>query len=164
MGAHKDAFPEDDSSSEVTERTHLAPITHHDVVPHRAVDIKGDEIPDFDVAGERDKWAENDPRAQFVAKRIQTYLEGNAESLDQAMYGRRQPGQRKPLTNALIAERNALLRQAAAEGKTMTETPVNLTKRQKELLREFEDEGGNHSPESEGFFTKVRELWDDLRD
>ena len=46
----------------------------------------------------------------------------------------------------------------------MTETPVNLTKKQKELLCQFEDEGGSHSPESEGFFTKVKELWDDLRD
>ncbi|MSO64357.1 MAG: molecular chaperone DnaJ [Alphaproteobacteria bacterium] len=46
------------------------------------------------------------------------------------------------------------------------ETPVNLTKRQRELLDEFQKAGGNksHSPESEGFFAKVKELWDDLRD
>lgn len=44
------------------------------------------------------------------------------------------------------------------------ETPVNLTKRQTELLREFEKEGGQEttSPESSGFFAKVKELWDDL--
>ncbi len=44
------------------------------------------------------------------------------------------------------------------------ETPVNLTRRQKELLREFEDEGKGRktSPESEGFFTKVKEFWEDL--
>ncbi|HMB77829.1 MAG TPA: molecular chaperone DnaJ, partial [Kiloniellaceae bacterium] len=44
------------------------------------------------------------------------------------------------------------------------ETPVNLTRRQKELLREFEDEGQGRgtSPQSEGFFSKVREFWDDL--
>ena len=44
------------------------------------------------------------------------------------------------------------------------ETPVNLTRRQAELLREFEKEGQgrNRTPESEGFFTRVRELWDDL--
>ncbi len=44
------------------------------------------------------------------------------------------------------------------------ETPVNLTKRQRELLNEFEGAGGgkSHSPESEGFFTKVKEFWDDL--
>ncbi len=45
------------------------------------------------------------------------------------------------------------------------ETPVNLSKRQRELLREFgEAEGGGkpNSPQSAGFFAKVRELWDDL--
>lgn len=46
------------------------------------------------------------------------------------------------------------------------ETPVNLTKRQKELLREFEGEGGGSTthPESEGFFAKVKDLFGDLRD
>jgi|SRR5690606_8391030 len=43
------------------------------------------------------------------------------------------------------------------------ETPVNLNKRQQELLREFEAAGdGRHSPRSEGFFAKVKELWEDL--
>ena len=44
------------------------------------------------------------------------------------------------------------------------ETPVNLTKRQQELLREFEaqDKGRKTSPESEGFFTRVKEFWEDL--
>ena len=49
----------------------------------------------------------------------------------------------------------------------VVETPVNLTKRQQELLREFEAAGGgkkSHSPESEGFFAKVKELWDDLKE
>ena len=46
------------------------------------------------------------------------------------------------------------------------ETPVNLTKRQKELLREFESEskGRKTSPVSEGFFAKVKEFWEDLTD
>ncbi len=47
------------------------------------------------------------------------------------------------------------------------ETPVNLTKRQQELLREFDKaahERRSNSPESEGFFTRVKELWDDLTD
>ena len=46
------------------------------------------------------------------------------------------------------------------------ETPVNLTKRQQELLKEFEKAGTKESthPESEGFFAKVRELWADLKD
>jgi molecular chaperone DnaJ len=40
------------------------------------------------------------------------------------------------------------------------ETPVNLTKRQKELLQEFTDEGTTHktNPESEGFMGKVRDI------
>jgi molecular chaperone DnaJ len=49
----------------------------------------------------------------------------------------------------------------------VVETPVNLTKRQQELLREFERAGesaNGHHPESEGFFAKVKELWDELRD
>ncbi len=47
----------------------------------------------------------------------------------------------------------------------VVETPVNLTKRQRELLREFEQNGSSTThPESEGFFAKVKELWDDLRD
>jgi molecular chaperone DnaJ len=46
------------------------------------------------------------------------------------------------------------------------ETPINLTKRQKDLLREFEQESGGSDthPESEGFFAKVKDLWDELRD
>ena len=44
------------------------------------------------------------------------------------------------------------------------ETPVNLTKRQQDLLKEFEADGGSHSPESSGFFSKVKELWEDLKE
>ena len=46
------------------------------------------------------------------------------------------------------------------------ETPVNLTKRQQELLREFESagKGKSHSPASEGFFAKVREFFEDLKE
>ncbi|WP_119460484.1 molecular chaperone DnaJ [Rhodospirillaceae bacterium SYSU D60014] len=49
----------------------------------------------------------------------------------------------------------------------MVETPVNLTKKQQELLREFDKVGGKgkaHSPESEGFFAKVKEFWEDLKE
>jgi molecular chaperone DnaJ len=47
---------------------------------------------------------------------------------------------------------------------TSVETPVQLTRKQKEVLREFEDAGGSrtHSPQSEGFFSRVKELWEDL--
>ncbi len=40
------------------------------------------------------------------------------------------------------------------------ETPVNLTRRQKELLKEFDTEARNNSPESEGFFSKAKAFWD----
>ena len=40
------------------------------------------------------------------------------------------------------------------------ETPVNLTAKQKELLREFEKAGSTKtSPETEGFFSKVKEMF-----
>jgi molecular chaperone DnaJ len=46
------------------------------------------------------------------------------------------------------------------------ETPVHLTKRQQELLREFEKDGDNRRthPESEGFFARVKEFFEDLRE
>ena len=40
------------------------------------------------------------------------------------------------------------------------ETPVNLSKRQRELLKEFEKEARNNSPETEGFFAKAKAFWD----
>jgi molecular chaperone DnaJ len=40
------------------------------------------------------------------------------------------------------------------------ETPVNLTRRQRELLKEFDTEARNNSPESEGFFAKAKAFWD----
>ncbi len=40
------------------------------------------------------------------------------------------------------------------------ETPVKLTKRQQELLRDFEDAGeAGSNPHTEGFFKKVKEFW-----
>ena len=46
------------------------------------------------------------------------------------------------------------------------ETPANLSKKQEELLREFEEAGKGHeekqSPESTSFFKRVKELWEDL--
>lgn len=45
------------------------------------------------------------------------------------------------------------------------ETPVELTARQRELLREFESAGSERtSPQSAGFFSRVKELWEDLRE
>ena len=46
------------------------------------------------------------------------------------------------------------------------ETPVNLTKKQKELLREFDGaaDQAKNNPQSDGFFSKVKDLWEDLKD
>ncbi len=46
------------------------------------------------------------------------------------------------------------------------ETPVNLSRKQRELLHEFESAGAGRSfsPESEGFFAKVKGFWDDIKD
>jgi len=42
------------------------------------------------------------------------------------------------------------------------ETPMNLTKRQQELLKEFESDSKQEStsPQSAGFFTKMRDFWE----
>ena len=42
------------------------------------------------------------------------------------------------------------------------ETPVNLTSRQKDLLREFEDLSDDNHPETSGFFSKVKKFWDGI--
>ncbi|MFP4098128.1 MAG: molecular chaperone DnaJ [Alphaproteobacteria bacterium] len=48
------------------------------------------------------------------------------------------------------------------------ETPVNLNKKQQELLKELDSSmnnatiGNTNSPQSSGFFQKIREFWDDL--
>lgn len=43
------------------------------------------------------------------------------------------------------------------------ETPVNLTKRQRELLEEFDRENADNSPENKDFFSKVKDFWDSMR-
>jgi len=45
------------------------------------------------------------------------------------------------------------------------ETPTRLTARQKELLREFQaSETGEECPESQGFFDRLKQAWEDLTD
>lgn len=47
------------------------------------------------------------------------------------------------------------------------ETPVKLNKKQKDLLKEFDKAGGGeatYSPESSGFFDRMREFWEDLKE
>ena len=48
----------------------------------------------------------------------------------------------------------------------IVETPVQLTEKQKQLLEEFAESGNGqeHSPESHGFFARVKEFWDELRE
>jgi molecular chaperone DnaJ len=69
--------------------------------------------------------------------------------------GKGMPVLRSPLVVDMIVE-------------LQVETPVNLTKRQQEILEEFEHSQGrggkSTSPESEGFFAKVKELWEDLKE
>ncbi len=48
---------------------------------------------------------------------------------------------------------------------TNVEIPVNLNSKQKNILSEFEKEGGtskSHSPKSQSFFKKIKEVWKDL--
>ena len=46
------------------------------------------------------------------------------------------------------------------------ETPINLSKSQRELLKSFEEEGNGaeQNPQSHNFFSKVKELWEDLKE
>jgi molecular chaperone DnaJ len=69
-----------------------------------------------------------------------------------------------------LRNRGMSVLRSAARGdmyvQVVVETPVHLTKRQQELLREFEKAGDSRTthPESEGFFAKVREFFEDLRE
>ncbi|WP_101066848.1 molecular chaperone DnaJ [Roseovarius salinarum] len=43
------------------------------------------------------------------------------------------------------------------------ETPVNLTSRQKELLREFEGMSEDNNPESNSFLSSIKSFWDSMK-
>lgn len=43
------------------------------------------------------------------------------------------------------------------------ETPVNLTARQKEILREFDDLSESNNPQSSSFFSAVKTFWDSMK-
>ncbi len=43
------------------------------------------------------------------------------------------------------------------------ETPVNLTAKQKELLREFEELSAENNPQLSKFFSKVKSFWDEMK-
>ncbi|MGF1624613.1 MAG: molecular chaperone DnaJ [Alphaproteobacteria bacterium] len=78
------------------------------------------------------------------------------------------PGTQNEQTFRLRSKGMSVMRSAARGDMYIdihVETPVNLSPRQQELLKEFEAEGGakrSHSPQSAGFFSKVKEFWDDL--
>ena len=61
----------------------------------------------------------------------------------------------------------SVFRRAGARGdmyvEAIVETPMNLTKRQQELLQEFEadNRAESTSPQSAGFFAKMRDFWGD---
>jgi molecular chaperone DnaJ len=47
----------------------------------------------------------------------------------------------------------------------VVETPSKLTARQKELLREFQaTETGDETPDSKGFFDRIKDVWEGLTD
>jgi molecular chaperone DnaJ len=43
------------------------------------------------------------------------------------------------------------------------ETPVNLSARQRELLREFDTAGKDNNPESQDFFSRVKGFWEGMK-
>jgi len=43
------------------------------------------------------------------------------------------------------------------------ETPVNLTSKQKELLREFEELASDNNPQSSSFFKSVKSFWESMK-
>ncbi|MGD9637570.1 MAG: molecular chaperone DnaJ [Alphaproteobacteria bacterium] len=48
--------------------------------------------------------------------------------------------------------------------KVRVETPTNLTKKQEELLVEFEKESKEYSPESSNFLNKIKEFWENVKE
>lgn len=47
---------------------------------------------------------------------------------------------------------------------TQVETPVKLSKKQRELLKELDKNGGNMSPETDSFFARMKDFWEDLKE
>ncbi|SFC79341.1 molecular chaperone DnaJ [Tropicimonas isoalkanivorans] len=45
----------------------------------------------------------------------------------------------------------------------IVETPVNLSARQKELLREFEELSAENNPRSTNFFSRVKSFWEEMK-
>lgn len=47
---------------------------------------------------------------------------------------------------------------------TQVETPVKLNKKQRELLKEFDKSSDGTSPESDSFFARMKDFWEDLKE
>ena len=47
---------------------------------------------------------------------------------------------------------------------TLVEVPVRLNKKQRELLKEFEKTSDGTSPESDSFFARMKDFWEDLKE
>ena len=78
------------------------------------------------------------------------------------------PGTQSETQLRLRGKGMSILRQAKKGDmyvEVSVEIPVNLTSKQKSILSDFEKEGGTskaHSPKSQSFFRKIKEVWDDL--
>ena len=75
--------------------------------------------------------------------------EGSQTGRQMRLRGKGMPGLRTTLTGDMFIE-------------LVVETPVNLTGRQKDLLREFESLGERNNPQGDSFFRKVRSFWDGM--
>ena len=78
------------------------------------------------------------------------------------------PGTQSETQFRLKAKGMSILRQTRRGDmyvEVCVEIPVNLNTKQKAILQEFEKEGGTskkHSPKSQSFFSKLKEVWEDL--
>ena len=107
-------------------------------------------------------------RATYVQNMF-TRIAGRYDVMNRLMtFGQDMRWRKIVLQKAQVAPGKRILDLGAGTGdmyiQTVVETPVNLTKRQKELLREFSEAETDEktNPESAKFFSKVRELWDDF--
>lgn len=76
--------------------------------------------------------------------------EGSQSGRQMRLRGKGMPAIRSPETGDMFIE-------------LAVETPVNLTGRQKELLREFEALSAENNPQSAGFFSSVKNFWDSMK-
>jgi len=75
---------------------------------------------------------------------------GSQSSTQMRLKGKGMPGLRSSAKGDLFLE-------------ISVETPVNLSAKQKELLKEFASLGNNNSPESQNFFGKVKGFWEGMK-